>query len=347
MPTQDNPTDFLALLQNSTKKLNSEKFYDALDSESSYLTKYVQICNELPVRIKNDEVNIICTKFLRYLKNCEALNNGSYKYDVSRLLNYWLYDELTKIYGTDDELDINLGFSKFQYVWKYQNFFPSNEPNYQKCKPDSKTVNHHDWKNRKELYDYCINYEFIAPTCQYYVEECKEHCEYIKGKSQLYEHFESLCNPKGIDCPEFYDKCKSYNPNIVLKALNCHEKLKTERDPNLEVGALQHSPGQGLESATDVPGPGLSKHADAPDSVLTQENSDIGTKVGHSVLGVAPVLLTATALYRYTPVGSWIRKLGGYNQSGISDMDGFSSYTQESGDMFSDSGENYISYQPI
>ncbi|SBT02332.1 PIR Superfamily Protein [Plasmodium ovale curtisi] len=49
----------------------------------------------------------------------------------------------------------------------------------------------------------------------------------------------------------------------------------------------------------------------------------------------------------YTPVGSWIRKLGGHNQTGISDMNEFSSYTQESGDMFSNHAANYISYQPI
>ncbi|SBT56735.1 PIR Superfamily Protein [Plasmodium ovale wallikeri] len=110
MPTQDNPTDFLGLIHNSKKELNSEKFYDALERESSDLSKYKEICNETSVRTENDKVNIICTKYLRYLKNCEALNNGSFTYDVSTLLNYWLYDKLINIYGNNDELDIRLGF---------------------------------------------------------------------------------------------------------------------------------------------------------------------------------------------------------------------------------------------
>ncbi|SBT54967.1 PIR Superfamily Protein [Plasmodium ovale wallikeri] len=89
-------------------------------------------------------------------------------------------------------------------------------------------------------------------------------------------------------------------------------------------------------------------HGSSPyDTDPTSERSDIGAKVGHSVLGVAPVLLTATALYRYTSIASWIIKVGGTNTNGIGDMDVFSSYTQESGHMFLGDTENYISYQPI
>ncbi|SBT55267.1 PIR Superfamily Protein [Plasmodium ovale wallikeri] len=307
------------LLRNSKKELNSEKFYDPLDIESSDLSKYEEICNVMPVRTENNKVNIICTKYLRYLKNCEALNNGSFTYDVSTLLNYWLYDKLINIYGNNDELDIRLGFGRFQYVWEYQKFFPKKKPYYEKCKPDLDMVNHKDWKNRKELYDYCVNYEYMASTCPYFDDACTKHCEYINGKSKLYKHFESVCPPKGSDSPEFYDKCKKYDPNIVLNALKCHEKLK-----------LKEIMTQGLRP----------------------ETTQIGTKVGQSVLGVAPVLLTAAPLYRYTPIGSWVRNLGGINQNSITntggeEMEGFLGNTQESGDMsYGDSG-NYIWYQTM
>ncbi|SBS95446.1 PIR Superfamily Protein [Plasmodium ovale curtisi] len=288
MPTQPNPTDFLVLLHNSKKELNSDKFYDALDSESSDLSKYEEICNVMPVRTESDKVNIICTKFLRYLKNCEALNNGSFTYDVSRLLNYWLYDKLINIYGNNDELDIRLGFSKFQYIWQYQKFFPRNESNYEKCS----------------------------------------------------------------DCPEFYDNCKKYHPNIVFNALKCHEKIKIERDADPGAGSLKDSPGSESEPGADRVGPRSPGLPAGSDTSLRPETTHIGTKVGQSVLGVAPVLLTATALYRYTPIGSWVRNLGGINQNSISnmggeEMEGFLGNTQESGDMsYGDSG-NYIWYQPM
>ncbi|SBS95896.1 PIR Superfamily Protein [Plasmodium ovale curtisi] len=73
----------------------------------------------------------------------------------------------------------------------------------------------------------------------------------------------------------------------------------------------------------------------------TYDTPQIGTKVCHSVPCVSPVLLTATALYRYTPIGSWIRKLGVTNPSNISNVNG-----GEMDGFFGDS-ENYISYQPM
>ncbi|SBT52769.1 PIR Superfamily Protein [Plasmodium ovale wallikeri] len=55
---------------------------------------------------------------------------------------------------------------------------------------------------------------------------------------------------------------------------------------------------------------------------------------------------------RYTPIGSWVRNLGGINQNSITnmggeEMEGFLGNTQKSGDMsYGDSG-NYIWYQPM
>ncbi|SBT00008.1 PIR Superfamily Protein [Plasmodium ovale curtisi] len=110
----------------------------------------------------------------------------------------------------------------------------------------------------------------------------------------------------------------------------------------------QDTLGQELEPGSREHGPGLlGIKGGTPDTESKQESSEIGKKLGHSVLGIAPVMLTATALYRYTPIGSWIRKLGGTNHNTISDIDEFSSYTQESGDMFPDNSANYISYQPM
>ncbi|SBT56035.1 PIR Superfamily Protein [Plasmodium ovale wallikeri] len=101
------------------------------------------------------------------------------------------------------------------------------------------------------------------------------------------------------------------------------------------------------EISAGAHGSSVPKLGDGSYTEFTPETSNIGTKAVHSILGVAPVLLTATALYRYTPVGSWVCKLGGYNSNGVSDMNEFSSYTQEPGDMFSNNSASYISYQPI
>ncbi|SBS82457.1 PIR Superfamily Protein [Plasmodium ovale curtisi] len=242
------------------------------------------------------------------------------------LLNYWLYDKLSE-YFVNDENYIDIAYASIEYIWSNLVTNPSESSYYQKCKPLFKEIlNHKEWKKGKELYDYCINYELIAPTCTFYDKKCTEYCEYIKKQSYLYEHFEKVCDTKESYCPKFYERCKNYNPKIVLDTLNCHEKLKAERYSTSENSATHHPSGQINEF-------GAGEHG--------SKTSEIGTKVGNSVLGVAPVLLTATALYRYTPVGSWIRKLGGTNNNSMSNING-----EEMDGFFGDS-ENYISYQPM
>ncbi|KMZ77313.1 hypothetical protein PVIIG_06121, partial [Plasmodium vivax India VII] len=75
--------------------------------------------------------------------------------------------------------------------------------------------------------------------------------------------------------------------------------------------------------------------------------SEIRRKVTHSVNVAALFLLTPTMLYRYTPLGPWIRRFGGGGTNSMNAMDALSSYTQETGNMLSDDSANYISYQPI
>ncbi|SBS98724.1 PIR Superfamily Protein [Plasmodium ovale curtisi] len=176
-----------------------------------------------------------------------------------------------------------------------------------------------------------------------------DKCEYyqkIETKKLLYKHFENECLSNASNCFELYEKCSDYNPDKVLSTLQCHNKSLEEMATEAVRGEQQDLR-QEQEPGAHASGSGVPRLTSDHGTELHQENSDVGRKFGHSVLCVAPVLLTATALYKYTPVGSWVRKLGGYNPNSVSDMDEFSSYRQESGDMFSDNSANYISYQPI
>ncbi|SBT59136.1 PIR Superfamily Protein [Plasmodium ovale wallikeri] len=309
MPKPPDSTNFSELFQKSSKELNSEKFYDALNNVSLDLSKYQAECKNINVRSLHEQMAKFCEKYLSYLESCEALNNKNFCYDVSKLMNYWLYDEITNIYGNENTTEIGIAFGALQFILGYPKYNPKLSSLIEKCKPNLKMVNHHDWKNRKDLYDYCINYKFIEDECKFYPEECKRHCDYI-GKQIL-----------GIlKCPE---------KNTVPKAF-------------FQEGDGMHRPQeQGLRTA-----------AGSHDTEPKPETSNIGTKVGHSVLGVAPVLLSATALYRYTPVGSWVCKLSGYSPNSVSNMDegvveGILGNTQETDDiLFSNTG-NYISYKPI
>ncbi|SBT59127.1 PIR Superfamily Protein [Plasmodium ovale wallikeri] len=256
------------------------------------------------------------------------------------LLNYWIYDKLNNILGDKGIADV--AFGSLQLPWNYTMNNRSNITYSNKCKDNFEILNHVDWKKRKELYDYYVDVETLVSTANNFVDQCKYYYEYIDKKTELYKHFEDLCSTEQNKCPISLEEYKQYNPNMVLSKLPCHDEM-VRKKATAQPQALQQEAEPGPRSlGSDMP-----RHADGSDTAHTQENSDIGTKVGHSVLGVAPVLLTATALYRYTPLGPWFLKLSGGSPNSISDMEGFSSYTKESGQIFSDNAENYISYQPI
>ncbi|SBT59389.1 PIR Superfamily Protein [Plasmodium ovale wallikeri] len=127
MPVQDDSTNFL-----SKKELNSEKFYETINLESSNLLKYHQKCKNIDGLIMDVHMIKICEKYLIYLEDCEKLNKQSSGYDVFILFIYWLYDELTNIYGSKNYSKISLDFANLQYLWSYENYSKINESNYKK-----------------------------------------------------------------------------------------------------------------------------------------------------------------------------------------------------------------------
>ncbi|SBS95343.1 PIR Superfamily Protein [Plasmodium ovale curtisi] len=184
----------------------------------------------------------ICENFLRYLENCEALNNSSFSYHVSILLNYWLYDKLTNIYKDNNTNEISIGFGSLLLIWDKINYPKKNEPYYKKCKPNLNMVNHPDWNKRKDI-----------------------------------------------------------NPMLVLTCLQYDHQVEKEK----AAAQARHMPQdsrQEPQSGTHGHGPGAPVTPVGSDAALTQEKFGIGAK--------------------YTPIGSWIRKISGCNPNSISNMDG-------------------------
>ncbi|SBT00925.1 PIR Superfamily Protein [Plasmodium ovale curtisi] len=327
------------LLGYTPKELFSEIFYQDREIDIMELNQYSEHCNDIKFPKKIGQMKYLCKQILRYLEHSEKWEQNKSVYDECILLNYWVYDTLDKYFNHDSDY-MNKAFGTLQLKWSYLIKDSTKQSFYNKCEPLFDMFKHHDWKQRKQLYDYYIDFNTLNGTAKSYSPKCEEYYKIIESKKSLYEHFDNECLSNVSNCPEIYEKCRDYNPDKVLSDLPCHEKIEAQKAAAAEASAralaMQQSQEHGKQARSHLYGTGS-----------TQQNTEIGKTVGNSVLGVAPILLTATALYRYTPVGTWFRKLGGYNQSGISDMDGFSSYTQESGDMFSDSEVNYISYQPI
>ncbi|SBT00956.1 PIR Superfamily Protein, partial [Plasmodium ovale curtisi] len=289
--------------------LMSKTIYDAMENDSQDLSEYDGKCNNIVVHDnKEDNVKIICKKFLRYLEKSPLWNFSDPGYDVCLLLNFWVYDKLNHIFGDKNKTDV--AFSNFQRLWNSATDYQRSIPSDKKCKDKFDILNKEDWKKRKELYDYYIDYDTNKLTLNFYGGKCEEYYKYIEGKKELYEYFEGLCNRKSTECPDFYEKCKEYNPNLILHKFPCHVQIQAAKNVlRPEDTSDQDFVDDPRPYGSDLPG--YSAHSSEVE--MTQEKSDIGTKVGKSVLGIAPIALTASALYRFTPLGPWIRKLAGSN----------------------------------
>ncbi|SBT01339.1 PIR protein [Plasmodium ovale] len=331
--------DFAELYLSS---LPSMQFYNDVKKNHSDLLNYSHKCENLTIKKDNEEMKTVCKHFVRHLEKSTVWDVPNPQYDFCLLLNYWIYDRLTHIFV--DKETSKLVFSNFQYIWNYPEDFVKKRISYkQKCKHNFDIYEHEDWEKRKEFYDYCIDYDTLKGLVNFSNDKCKDFYEYIKKKEELYKNFQHICSTESTECPIFYKECEKNDPKLLLSKLHCRQEMD-QKKAAAHGSPLQPEPASGLRSLDSEL---LGNESGSPKTETTSHTPQIGRTVGHSVLGVAPVLLTATALYRYTPVGSWIRKLGATNTNGVGDVDGFSSYTQESGDMFLGSTENYISYQPM
>ncbi|SBT73552.1 PIR protein [Plasmodium ovale] len=321
--------------------LISKDIYDKMEFNYPDLSEYDEKCDNIVVHDnQKDNVKTICKKFLRYLEKSPLWNFSDPGYDVCLLLNFWVYDKLTHIFGDKNKTDV--AFSNFQRLWNSAMGYQRSISADKKCKDKFYILNKKDWKKRKDLYDYYIDYDTNKSMFNFYGGKCEEYYKYVQGKKELYEYFEGLCTPKSTECPDFYEKCKDYNPNLVLGNFPCHVKFEAAKNRL----PTEDSSDQELVDGPRPYGYDLSGHsARSSEAGMIQENSDIGTKVGKSVLGIAPIALAASALYRFTALGQWIHKLGGSNHNITGN--GFGDEAQESGNMFFDGAENYISYQPM
>ncbi|GAB69717.1 CYIR protein [Plasmodium cynomolgi strain B] len=291
--------DIAELFKSSQKKLNSEKFYDAMDMVPADLHNYKEECNKIVIEEPNDQLISICKKYLRFLDKSDSWSGLFPIIDVSLLLNYWIYDNLTHIYGDGNTSKINIGFDFLVKIWE---FFTSRnyKTYYAKCMPHLSMVNHEDWKKRKELYHYCVDYHNLSIMALAFDENCKYY-KIIEEKKKLYDHFAELCDSKAGDCPDFYNKCRKYNPDTLLSTLTCDSntvQANASHIENTKETSTYHSLGDAGHSHGPADGHEMERGAANSYAGGSPQRSVIGKKVAYSVLGAAPVLLTATMLYR-------------------------------------------------
>ncbi|SCA59738.1 VIR protein [Plasmodium vivax] len=293
-----------------SSELYSEKFYKQLD-DLRHFREYFPVCDSLKSYDKGEGVKKLCARLLKYLKT-NNISKEDNEYNICILLNYWVYDKLNVILKSDDSSSIYRAFGEIGLIWS--NFIEKNLKNVENltCKHISNIVNHDDWKKRKELYDYCVNYDALNKIVANFPQKCNDFHEYIEDKAHLYEHFKKNCpSSNENECPNFYEKCKKYDPKDALPLLRCHEEIIRKRPATVLRPPITDERVSGEETHEYFSSAGMR----SSNAQNLPENSYAVRKFGDVFLGVVATTMTAGGLYKFTPLGGILRNGFGWNNN--------------------------------
>ncbi|VVA00040.1 PIR protein [Plasmodium vivax] len=333
---------FDGLIKALSFPLTLDDFYDKLNKSDKDLDKYTDECRELCSKNKSFTNIRLCSILLRFL-NDSGTRTGNIKsnYDDCILFNYWMYGVLEQRYKRKYYSELIPIYGDLQTMWNSLVENKSKTSYYDKCKPDNSIVSQNDWKQRKELYDYCVNSGTIVNTANIFNHTCKDIYTYIKGKKHLYERFNEPClSINENKCPKFYSDCEKYHPDTMLPQLYCYEDMKKEEAAAAEKALAE-------KQHPDI-SPGGTFSSDGSQS--QHENTPPLIKTGDVLLGVVVTSMTSGALYKFTPLGNMLRNRFGWSNNMRNfngGVNGLFDYAPEAFNPYSGGAEeHYIGYHP-
>ncbi|KMZ95251.1 variable surface protein Vir4 [Plasmodium vivax Mauritania I] len=340
-----------------SSELFSEKFYDQLNYDIDNLNDYNKECDKLNEPYNTPGVKNICKHVLKYLETKSfKLDDENSVRDDCVLLNYWVYDKLSKLYGSSGSADVPHAYGTLQSHW-YSLVENSNNTSYfRKCKPSDTIVTESNRENKKELFEYCVDYETARKLADYY-NKCEDYYPYFQKKVKLFEFFEGACASKTNDCPAFYEKCKEHDPRKFLHQLSCHNKMKDIKEPAALPRLLPES-GEGKEEGPPEADDKYSSPmptGEVPSPLAATLRGRIPNtpiKYGDLLLGVVVTSITSGVLYRFKPYRRRLRNGFGWNSTPISTLNeggnGLLAQVLDAHNPLSgDGAEHFIGYTPV
>ncbi|SCA60772.1 VIR protein [Plasmodium vivax] len=299
-------------------ELPSEKFNDWLNTNFITRSQYYSDCNYLKDRYKgNDRIKKLCARLVKYIKSTPLISNEEpLKHHHCNLFNYWIYEQLVSYYKGDYKEPVKI-FGDFHRVLSGFTYYPKDVT----CKLDNSIPTIPDRKERKELYEYCIDYDTILEKYKPSTDKCNKYCTYVKNKIQFYEKFQELCTSRDIrKCPDFFFKiCENKDPKNLLVKLKCDDIGVRDKSSQEDASGITSNSSPSNESVSNF---------------------------GNAFLGVVLTSMTSGFLYKFTPLGTRIRNGLLWNNNNISNLNtnGDELFVQESYSPYSGEEQHHIGY---
>ncbi|GAW84596.1 variable surface protein [Plasmodium gonderi] len=290
--------------------LISEQFYYKLDNLDSF-REFFEYCKSLESMERGQALKIYCAKILKYLKSNSEHIDKQDTYNVCELLNYWLATRLSAIVGYMNHTYVINVFLEISYIWNDFIMNNFNNNHHKICNPKVDMISLSDWRKRKEVYDYFVDYAYLSGMSRILVNP-SDYCTHIRNKISIYNYFNDKCasDQTGF-CDEFKTKYKACSPYDLLLRFKCSEEVeKNKSSGEIEERELHKRASLGKEkSEQERQSPRFSIEGKQTVKILQSSyNSFIPLKkVCGLILGIVAISMIYGFLHKFTQLGSWIR----------------------------------------
>ncbi|GAW84649.1 variable surface protein [Plasmodium gonderi] len=303
--------------------LTSEKFYDKLNDMRDF-KEYYGHCESLESLKNGTDVKINCAKVLKYIKTYSDYINKNDAYDICLLLNYWLASRLGALVFYSNPSYVMDAFLRITSIWNEFIVDEIKKTHDKTCNPDASIIALRDWRLRKEVYDYYVDYDYLLRMSDI-SKKSRDYCAYIRTKVALYEHYNTVCiSDETPFCDKFKIKYKYCDPKELLLKFECEEEMKQMRLLEEQDGkeSSQDAPSEGTESELETSSFGLSSEGAQTVNDLQKiynRFSPLKKTVG-AILGILAILMSYAFLHNvkklinlhkiyifFTCLGSFIR----------------------------------------
>ncbi|KMZ88453.1 variable surface protein Vir12/24 [Plasmodium vivax Brazil I] len=211
--------------------LSSYHIYKELDNEDSINT-YESYCTNIETTVGNkSDVKKLCQKIIRNLRNMYKIQDKEERNECCLYFNYWLHDQIKKIFGNNLENDKN----KNDALKLLELQFPiNNELSRHDCYY-SFNNKLDEWEEIMYLIYYFKNYDTIKSNTPSDQDKRKQYCDYFNKIKNLFEKHINYCctcftNPSEYclsNCPKYFKCDKQYYPIDLIEILQCGGKTPT------------------------------------------------------------------------------------------------------------------------
>ncbi|SBT72625.1 Plasmodium vivax Vir protein, putative [Plasmodium ovale] len=287
----------------------------------------------LKLQDQRNGIKDLCINIAGVLKDIQL--NLSNKYYINyrcKYLNFYLYEQIRKRYGTHTREDTDNIISAFHNGWyNIKSKLLKDECGYRY----DRDTTLEKWNDMKIIYDYKQNYNNIKENYHTDYNTCKINIEYLQNVKLIYEKWNSFCCSGAIQCRYYYYDCDSKkDPEELLKHINCPESTKDD--------SLQASPEGRIGSSAEQ---GRGSHLQGEEEIGGDNDASIIDPLKTSMFVINPLIGIV-----FSPLGPWLRSQIKRNIKHISKNEVTEEsleYISEYNDINSNNIPYNISYQHI